>query len=56
MKKAKAENEQEEETLPFSFSKRDPGSERVKKHWQKIEEKISAVQQPVKGNKEENHL
>jgi len=54
MKKATAGNEQKKENLPFSFLKAEPDGEKIKKHWQRVKEKINTIQPQAKDAGEEN--
>lgn len=56
MKKAKTTKMYQEESLPFSFLKRDVDEEKIKAHWQGIEEKIKARSSWLKEKKQNNNL
>jgi hypothetical protein len=56
MKKAKITKMDQEESLPFSFLKKDFDEEKIKAHWQGIEEKIKTPPVRLKEKKENNNL
>jgi len=56
MNRAKPIKEQEEENLPFSFSKKDVDAEKIKEHWQKIKNRIELDRADSKDNNKDGNL